>query len=71
MEYFRSYFLTVVVLVSTFKNMNSLRTIETQIVQKLKNNEARSKFTGSYKQKACKHFSWEYKRSLLAGYAKN
>ena len=32
---------------STFKNKNSLRTIEAQIAQKLKNNEARSKFTGS------------------------
>ena len=29
---------------STFKNKNSLRTIEAQIVQKLKNNEARPKF---------------------------
>ena len=38
---------------STFKNKNSLRAIEAQIVQKLKNNEARPKFTGSYK-KACK-----------------
>ena len=36
---------------STFKNKNSLRTIEAQIVQKLKNNEARLKFTGSYKKK--------------------
>ena len=36
---------------STVKNMNSLRTIEAQIVQKLKNNEARPKFTGSYKKK--------------------
>ena len=36
---------------STFKNKNSLRTIEAQIVQKLKNNAAPSKFTGSYKQK--------------------
>ena len=36
---------------STFKNKNSLRTIEAQIVQKLKNNGARPKFTGSYKQK--------------------
>ena len=36
---------------STFKNMNSLRTIEAQIVQKLENNEARPKFTGSYKKK--------------------
>ena len=38
---------------STLKNKNSLRTIEAQIVQKLKNNEARPKFTGSYKKKAC------------------
>ena len=32
---------------STFKNKNCVRTIEAQIVQKLKN-EARPKFTGSY-----------------------
>ena len=38
---------------STFKNKNSLRTIEAQIVQKRKNNEARPKFTCSYKKKAC------------------
>ena len=37
---------------STLKNKNSLRSIEAQIVQKLlKNNEARPKFTGSYKKK--------------------
>ena len=42
---------------STFKNKNSLRTIEAQIVQKLKDNEARPKFTGSYKKKGC---SWIY-----------
>ena len=42
---------------STFKNKNSLRTIEAQIVQKLKNNEARPKFTGSYKKKACNSIS--------------
>ena len=35
---------------STFKNKNSLRTIEAQIVQKLKNNEIRPKFNGSYKK---------------------
>ena len=34
-------------------NKNNLRTIEAQIVQKLKNNEARPKFTGSYKERAC------------------
>ena len=39
---------------STFKNKNSLRTIEAQIAQKVKNNEARPKFTGSYKKKACR-----------------
>ena len=36
---------------STLKNKNSLRTIEAQIVQKLKNNEPRPKFTDSYKKK--------------------
>ena len=30
---------------------NNLRTIEAQIVQILKNNEAQPKFTGSYKKK--------------------
>ena len=34
----------------TFKNKNSLRAIEAQIVQRLKNNEPRPKFTGSYKK---------------------
>ena len=38
----------------TFKNKNSLRTIEAQIVQKFKNNEARPKFTGSYEKKRVK-----------------
>ena len=42
---------------STFKTKNSLRTIDAQIEQKLKNNEARPKFTGSYKKKACAHFA--------------
>ena len=32
-------------------NKNNLRTVESQIVQKLKSNEARPKFTGSYKKK--------------------
>ena len=44
-------FLAVVVLMSAFKNKNSLRTIEAQIAQKLKNNEAQPKFTGSYEKK--------------------
>ena len=35
---------------STFKNKNNLRAIEAQIVQNLKNNEARPKFTDSYKK---------------------
>ena len=35
---------------STLKNKNSLRTIHAQIAQKLKNNEARPKFTGSYEK---------------------
>ena len=51
LECFQESFLTVVVLMSTFEHKNSLRTIEAQIVQKLKNNEARPKFTGSYKKK--------------------
>ena len=33
------------------KNKNNWRTIEAQIVQKLKNNEPQAKFTGSYKKK--------------------
>ena len=36
---------------STSEHKNSLRTIDAQIVQKLKNNEAWPKFTGSYKKK--------------------
>ena len=47
-EVFWELFLTVVVLMSTFKTKNSLITIEAQIVQKLKNNNSRPKFTGSY-----------------------
>ena len=33
--------------------MSSLRTIEAEISQKIKNNEARPKFTGFYLKKAC------------------
>ena len=48
---------------STFKNKNCLRTIEAQIVQKLKNNEARLKFIGSYKSKSVyrdsRHSNWK------------
>ena len=33
--------------------MNNLRTIEAQIVQKLKNNEPRPKITGSFKTEKC------------------
>ena len=46
MEYFREYFLLLLFLWVLLK-----RTIEAQIVQKLKNNEARPKCTGSYKKK--------------------
>ena len=45
-------------LTSTFKNKDSLRTIEAQIVQKLKNNEARPKFTSSYKKKKKRRVSF-------------
>ena len=48
---FYELFLTVVVLMSAFKNKNSLRTFEAEISYKVKNNEARPKFTGSYKKK--------------------
>ena len=47
----RSYFSLLLSLWVLFKNRNTLRTIEAQIAQKLKNNEARPKFTGSYKKK--------------------
>ena len=33
---------------STFKNKNSLKTIEAEISKKVKNNEARPKCTGSF-----------------------
>ena len=36
---------------TTFKNKNSLRTIEAEISYKVKNNKPRPKFTGSYKKK--------------------
>ena len=50
---------------STFKNKNSLRAIEAQIVQKLKNNEARPKFTGSYKKKRVAFFLYQpYRRRM-------
>ena len=35
-------------------NKNILKALEAQIVQTLKNNEPRSKFTGSYQKKACR-----------------
>ena len=40
------------VLTDTDENKNNLITLEAQIVQNLKNNEARPKFTGSYKKKS-------------------
>ena len=36
---------------SAFINKNSIRTIEAEISKKVKNNEGRPKFTGSYKKK--------------------
>ena len=39
-------------------NKKNLRTIEAQIVQKLKNNEARPKFTGSNKKKSVQFNFW-------------
>ena len=45
---------------STFKTKSSLRTIEAQIVQKVKNNEARPKFTGSYKKKSVYSREWHW-----------
>ena len=44
-------------LMSTFQNKYSLRTIEAEISKKIKNIEARPKFTGSYKKKACRRKS--------------
>ena len=55
LESFQELFLTVVVLISTFEHKSSLRTIEAQIVQRLKNNEARPKFPGCYKKKRVYH----------------
>ena len=50
---------------STFKNENSLRTIEAHIVQKLKNNKARPKFTGSYKKKRVACFLYQPYRKRM------
>ena len=52
LECFQELFLTVVVFTITFEHIrDSLRKIEARIVQKLKNNEAQPKFTGSYIKK--------------------
>ena len=56
LECFQELFLTAVVLMSTFEHKNSLRTVEAQIVQKLKNNEARPKFTGFNKKKSVYYY---------------
>ena len=45
---------------SSFEHKNSLRTIEAQIVQKPKSNEARPKFTGSCKKKPCIYFKLQH-----------
>ena len=42
---------------STFKNKNSLRTMEAETSYKIKNNEARPNFTGSYRKKRVFRFS--------------
>ena len=42
---------------STFQNKNSLKTIEAKISCKIENNEARPKFTDSYKKKVCRRKS--------------
>ena len=48
---------------STIEHKNSIRTIEAQIVQKLKNNEARpNSFTGSYKKKRVNCILFAYKK---------
>ena len=50
---------------STFKNKNSLRTIEAEISYKVKNNEARPKFTSSYKKKRVSYFAFLHTFSRL------
>ena len=46
---------------STFKYKNSLRTTEAEISLKLKNIEARPKFTGSYKKACvCRVINWTF-----------
>ena len=56
---------------STFQHKNSLRTIEAQIVQKLKNNEARPKFISSIKKRVVEvehvHFYCTYKYRCFQG----
>ena len=54
---------------STFKYKNSLRTIGAEISEKVKNNEAWPKFTGSYK-KACIDVS-EWITGSVADYFSN
>ena len=55
---------------STFKYKNSLRTIGAEISEKVKNNEARPEFTGSYKKKACIDVS-EWITGSVADYFSN
>ena len=55
LEYFRSYFLLLLFFKETFKNKNNLRTVEAEISQEIENNEARSKFTGSYRKESVKN----------------
>ena len=49
--------LVFAVTIDMMETRTNLRTIKAQIVQILKNNEPRPKFTGSYKKKACSYRS--------------
>ena len=51
LEYFRRYFLLLLFLQVLLKIRTAYKTTDAPIVQKLKKNEARPKFTGSYKKK--------------------
>ena len=48
---FSNMFIKVLICGTVDGNKNSSITIETQVVQKLRNNEPRPKVTGSYKKK--------------------
>ena len=52
---FSNMFMLVFAVIVDMMKKNNLRIIEDQIVKKRKNNEARSKFTGSYIKKAVQY----------------